>query len=100
MEFQVAKSRKRLNELTGIDSTHFSFPFTDSGVPDRIIQSLVGKHQMTTFGTAGIKDDTIKGHFQRIPMDARPASSAIQLIATEIIRYRAKVFFGRQKVKR
>lgn len=100
MEFQVAESRKRLNELTGIDSTLFSFPFTDSGVPDRFIQSLVDKHQMTTFGTAGIKDDVIEGHFQRIPMDARPSSSAIQLIANEIIRYRAKVLFGRQKVKR
>jgi peptidoglycan/xylan/chitin deacetylase (PgdA/CDA1 family) len=100
MEFQVAESRKRLKELTGIDSGLFSFPFTDSGVPDQFIQSLVDKHQMTTFGTAGIKDDAIEGHFQRIPMDARPASSAIQLIANEIIRYRAKVFFNRQKVKR
>lgn len=100
MEYQVAESQRLLIELTGIDSKLFSYPFTDSGIPDHFIQKIIDKYQMTTFGTAGIKDEPNNGHFQRIPMDVWRYNSSINLIANEIIRYRVKVIFGRQKVKR
>jgi peptidoglycan/xylan/chitin deacetylase (PgdA/CDA1 family) len=100
MNFQITESRRKLYELTAIESKLFSFPFTDSGIPDQFIRNATEQHKITTFGTAGIKDDAIKGHFQRIPMDARPSKSAIQLITKEILHYWIKVLLGRQKVKR
>lgn len=100
MEYQVAESQRLLIELTGIDSKLFSYPFTDSAIPEHLIKKIIDKYQMTTFGTAGIKDEPIKGHFQRIPMDVWRSNSSISLIANEIVRYRIKVIFGRQKVKR
>lgn len=100
MNFQITESRERLFELTGIKSSLFSFPFTDSGIPDHFIQNAIRQYKITTFGTAGIKDDSIEGHFQRIPMDVRHSNSAVQLITNEILRYRIKVLLRRQKVKR
>jgi peptidoglycan/xylan/chitin deacetylase (PgdA/CDA1 family) len=100
MTFQITESSRKLNELTNIESKLYSFPFTDSGIPDHFIRNVIEQYKITTFGAAGIKDDLINGHFQRIPMDARPSKSAIQLIANEILQYKVKVLFGRQKVKR
>lgn len=100
MNFQITESSRKLCELTDLKSNLFSFPFTDSGIPDHFIRNVIEQYKITTFGTAGIKDDAIEGHFQRIPMDARPTKSAIHLIANEILRYKLKVLIGRQKVKR
>lgn len=100
IEYQVAESQRMLSELTGINSKLFSFPFTDFGVPDQLMEKIINTYKLTTFGTAGIKEDVIEGHFQRIPMDARHSGSAIQLIANEILRYRLKGFLGHQKVRR
>jgi peptidoglycan/xylan/chitin deacetylase (PgdA/CDA1 family) len=100
IEYQVTESQRILSELTGIDTKLFSFPFTDFGIPDQLIRKIINANKLTTFGTAGIKDDVIEGHFQRIPMDARKSNSAIQLIANEILRYRLKCFLGHQKVRR
>lgn len=100
MEYQVAESQRLLLELTGIDSKLFSYPYTDSGIPDHFIKKIIDKYRMATFGAAGIKDDPNDGHFQRIPMDAWRSNSSINLVANEIIRYRVKAIFGRQKVKR
>lgn len=100
MTMQITGSRHKLYELTGLESTLFSFPFTDSGIPDHFIRNAIEQYKITTFGTAGIKDDAIEGHFQRMPMDTRPSKSAIQLITTEILKYRIKFFLGRQRVKR
>ena len=100
MEYQVTESQKLVNELTGIESKLFSYPFTDSGIPDHFIKKIIDKYKMTTFGTAGIKDEPTEGHFQRIPMEVWRSDSSISLVANEIIRYRLKVIFGRQKVKR
>ena len=100
MEHQITESQRLLNELTGIESKLFSFPFTDFGVPDSFIKKIIEEYKMITFGTAGIKHEPIEGHFQRIPMDSRSADSAIGLIASEILRYRVKVFLGRQKARR
>jgi len=100
IEYQVTESQRMLSELTRIDTRFFSFPFTDSGIPDQLIEKIINTYKLTTFGTAGIKDDVIEGHFQRIPMDARKSNSAIQLITNEILRYRLKSFLGYQKVRR
>lgn len=100
IEVQVAESQRKLSELTGIDTKLFSFPFTDSGIPDQLIKKIIETYKLTTFGNAGIKDDAIEGHFQRMPMDAKPSGSAVQLVANEILRYRIKGLLGRQKVKR
>jgi peptidoglycan/xylan/chitin deacetylase (PgdA/CDA1 family) len=100
MNFQITESGRKLYELTGLESKLFSYPFTDSGIPDHFIRNVIEQYKITTFGTAGIKDDAIEGHFQRIAMDARPSKSAIQLVTNEILRYKVKVLIGRQKVKR
>lgn len=100
IEYQVTESQRILNELTEIDTKLFSFPFTDFGIPDQLIEKIINTYKLTTFGTAGIKEDLIEGHFQRIPMDARTSGSAIQLITNEILRYRLKGLLGYQKVKR
>lgn len=100
MEYQVTESKRLLIELTGIESNLFSFPFTDFGIPDDFIKKIINEYQMITFGSAGIKDEPINRHIQRIPMDARHSTSSISLVANEIMRYRLKFLFNRQKVKR
>ena len=101
IEFQVTKSLNTLFKLTGIKSKTFSFPFTDCGIPDDVIEKIIQQHQIKTFGTAGIKKEYIYGHYQRIPMDNENAFlSATSILTKEVISYYLKLLVRKQKVNR
>lgn len=49
----------------------FAFPFTDDAVPAEVFRKMYdAKICDITFGTAGLKYDTFKRHFQRFPCEA------------------------------
>ena len=79
----------------------FAFPYTDFNVPDTIFE-WARDHQLweISFGTAGMKDETMLNHLQRIPMESKENLSGKKVIRTEYIWYSLKSILGRNKVNR
>ncbi len=78
----------------------FAFPFSDAGVKDSFFKRIFDENRADfTFGTAGIKDDTIKRNIQRIPIE-KYGFSAKKHIKTELLMYILKRFINKHKVKR
>lgn len=80
----------------------FSFPFTDDGVSASFFTALSAEGMPpldATFGTAGLKEDPVDFHFQRIPMEVKkiPAS---RILRGEYTYYLMKKLVGRNKMRR
>lgn len=82
-----------------LKDNYFSFPFSDDGVSKEFFNRIKDK-KIVTFGTAGLKDENIDDHFQRIPMEYSKVYSAEVIIKGELIYYILKRFFGKHVVKR
>jgi peptidoglycan/xylan/chitin deacetylase (PgdA/CDA1 family) len=76
----------------------FAFPFTDSGVSKEVLESIHKKHNCDiTFGTAGIKHDEIKNHFQRYPVEN--SFDFTGDIKSELVYFQLRKFIGKTTVK-
>src|SRR5690606_15738519 len=82
------------------DELFFSFPFTDDGVNTHVLNSLqneLGIH--ASFGTAGIKNERVKNHYQRIPME-NEASTASMTITQATIKSAIRSALGLNTINR
>lgn len=76
----------------------FAFPFTDSGVSLKLLRKLKSDNICDlTFGTAGIKHDECKTHFQRYPAE-QPGKFKLNL-KSEFVYYKLRNAFGKSTVK-
>jgi peptidoglycan/xylan/chitin deacetylase (PgdA/CDA1 family) len=67
---EVKKSMDWLVEKINPEIKAFSYPFTDSGVSQKVMKSLKNENICDiSFGTAGIKYDEYNSHFQRYPVE-------------------------------
>lgn len=96
---ETLESVKEIEEQFNIKNLSFSFPFSDDGVSKEFFEKIA-HHKMITFGTAGLKDESIENHFQRIPMEYNSIYSAETIVKGELIYYVLKRFFGRHKKSR
>ncbi|MDP2887833.1 MAG: polysaccharide deacetylase family protein [Bacteroidota bacterium] len=79
----------------------FAFPFTDFKVSNSIFEKAnTDRLWDLSFGTAGIKDETVKNHLQRIPMESGVNNDGKKVIRTEYFWYYLKSVFGKNKVHR
>lgn len=79
----------------------FAFPFTDFGVSDEVFYSIEQERLCDiTFGTAGVKNEPLANHFQRVPMERGGVKSARQLLKTEYFSYQLKRIMNRHIAKR
>tara|TARA_B110000902_G_scaffold125858_1_gene146919 strand:+ start:663 stop:1676 length:1014 start_codon:yes stop_codon:yes gene_type:complete len=83
-------------EKFNLKSNYFSFPFSDDGVLIDFFEKIKLK-KITTFGTAGLKDDDMENHYQRIQMERKFIFSAETIIKGELILYIVKRVFGKHK---
>ena len=61
---------KKVTEKFGLDYKIFAFPFTDYNLSSRFFREIEKDYPLDfTFGSAGIKNDSIENNLQRIPMD-------------------------------
>lgn len=70
----------------------FAFPFTDYGVSDDLIKSIIlqqGKLCDLSFGTSGIQPVRFGRHLQRIPMEEK-CNSRQRIVKGEVLYYLAK----------
>ncbi len=75
----------------------FAFPFTDYKVNKSFFERISTSVDLT-FGTAGLKNDSIKFNIQRIPMEN--GKTAIETIKYEFFYYLIKGIFGKNLIKR
>jgi len=79
----------------------FAFPFTDFMVSDSVFEKMnQSKIWDLSFGTAGIKDEEMQNHIQRIPMESGKVADGKRVIRTEYIWYYFKSLLGKNKVRR
>lgn len=101
MMAQITNSMEFLVQEVNPPIKSFAFPFTDFKVPDKIFDKAIeAKLWNLSFGTAGIKDEKMPCHLQRIPMESRKSTDGKHIIRTEYLWYYLKSFFGKNKVNR
>lgn len=65
---QTEQSIQYLKNTFGLQRVPFAFPFTDDQVQKLFYEKMKGKFE-ASFGTAGLKNDPLSNHFQRIAME-------------------------------
>lgn len=79
----------------------FAFPYTDFNVPDTVFEwANTQEIWDLSFGTAGMKDERMLNHLQRIPMESPDGASGKKIIRTEYVWYYLKSILGKNKVSR
>lgn len=97
---QTQNSLEWLQEHLHPQNLVFSFPFTDYGVNKSFFQHLEGKDIMkASFGSAGLKDEHLKHHYQRIALESEDLS-AKQILSTEYLYYLLKLIVGKNYTQR
>ncbi len=99
-EQQLIQTKESIEIITtqfNLDYRVFSFPFTDDGVGSTFFKQIENSIDLT-FGCAGIKDDSVKNHLQRIPMEQNKAAKDI--IKEEYLYYLMKQKVGKHKITR
>lgn len=98
---QLIQSVDWVKQHVGVSHNIFSFPFTDFALPKRFFQDIKEKAPYidATFGTAGIKNDIIPFHFQRIAVE-KNSRSMKQTLLSEYLYYLAKAPFFRNTIRR
>jgi len=97
---QTKESVKEICSKFSLNYKTFSFPFTDYGVSKQFFVDLMTKNVVdVTFGCAGLKQEMIPNHFQRIPfeLDNLPAK---ELLNAELLYFILKIPFGKNKINR
>ena len=98
---QISSSMEFLIQEINPPIKAFAFPFTDFNVSDTIFE-MANQEKLwdLSFGTAGIKDETMPNHLQRIPMESSEKTEGKVIIRTEYMWYYLKSVFGKNKVSR
>jgi len=94
---QTLSSLEVISAQFKLDYNVFSFPFTDDKVKKSFFDAIANKIDLT-FGSAGLKEDSVKTNLQRIPMETK--FDAEVHIKTQYVAYLIKRLIGKWKIKR
>lgn len=101
MKQQIEKSFTYLENNLNIRNRLFSFPFTDHEIPLSFFNYLQKEvNVLVSFGTAGLKNDAVPIHIQRIPAELEGFCSARKIIKAEYFYYLAKALAGKNQILR
>jgi peptidoglycan/xylan/chitin deacetylase (PgdA/CDA1 family) len=97
---QTIESVKLVSDWFNVSYRAFSFPFSDVGVKSSFFERLNKEFPLDiTFGSSGLKKDTLANHIHRIPMDDIALEAELRL-KTELLYYQLKRPFGKNIYKR
>jgi peptidoglycan/xylan/chitin deacetylase (PgdA/CDA1 family) len=95
---EVKVSMEKVVEMVNPAIKAFSFPYTDSGVPVKVLDTIRKEGICDiTFGTAGIKYDKFFSHFQRYPVEQ--PGDFIDNLRMEIVYFELRKWVGKATVK-
>jgi len=96
---QAKISVEDLQQRFALPSRLFSFPFTSQGVPESVIENLLGEGGMDVLlGTAGLKKTRNPAFIQRIPMEELE-EPAMDVLKSEYLYYLLKKPFGKNNLR-
>lgn len=98
---QLDNTRKSMNYAKENDFLYdsFAFPFTDFGVKKSFFDALFENEEVfCSFGSAGIKLDSIERNFQRIPMET--GEDAETILKKEIAYFKFKKLLNKNRIVR
>lgn len=101
LEQQMESIHKTFTYLKENDFLYdsFAFPFTDFGVKNEFFEELFrNKEIYCSFGAAGIKLDSVKMNFQRIPMEM--GENAERILKKEIAYFKLKKLINKNRIVR
>jgi hypothetical protein len=104
-EDQISQYRDSLSFVQrefGLNHGLFSFPFTDDGVLSSFFRTLSAEGMPAldaSFGTAGLKEELVAFHFQRVPMEVKKVPAS-RLLKGEYLYFLLKRLFGKHKKTR
>ena len=99
---QTTESIKWIKKEFNTKYNLFAFPFTDYKISKSFFETIHSDKEYKpdlTFGCAGIKDEGINNHIQRIPFEINQFS-AKRIIIQEYCEYIAKKIIGKNLIKR
>jgi peptidoglycan/xylan/chitin deacetylase (PgdA/CDA1 family) len=98
---QLIESVDWVKQHVDVKNSIFSFPFTDFALPGSFFSELKknAPYIDATFGTAGLKNEVIPFHFQRIAME-KNFRSMKQRLLYEYLYYLTKAPFFRNTIRR
>lgn len=97
---QTKESVEQVCSNFSLDYKLFSFPFTDYKVSKTFFDTLNTKSITDfTFGSAGLKEETINTHYQRIPFEIDEMSGK-QILHAELLYYVFKKMLGKHTMLR
>ncbi len=98
---EIRESMSWLNQNIGPSIKAFAFPFTDVGVPDSVFKTCMKEGLFDlSFGTAGLKKENLKKHFQRLALENDRGIPASKIVKDEFLAYRLKQLFNRHIARR
>jgi peptidoglycan/xylan/chitin deacetylase (PgdA/CDA1 family) len=99
---QTRASQAAVSDQFGVEEGWFAFPFTDFGVSSSFFNLLYADSPAPelTFGCAGLKNDVLPRHIQRIPLESTGNLSARDILPAELLYYLMKSPLGRNKIHR
>jgi peptidoglycan/xylan/chitin deacetylase (PgdA/CDA1 family) len=98
--FQTKQSMEEVMQQFKPGYRLFSFPFSDFGVQAGFFDDVFNNNAVDlTFGSAGLKKDTILRNIQRIPVEAGDFSAS-SVIYSEYLYYMLKVLFHKNTIRR
>jgi peptidoglycan/xylan/chitin deacetylase (PgdA/CDA1 family) len=92
---QTIESTRYVRDTFRLAYGAFAFPHNDTGVPGSLfrLMSTSGLIDLS-FGTAGLKDDTVPNHFQRFSLE-KPRKPAARMISSQYARRVARLIVRR-----
>lgn len=98
--FQTQKSIKFVTDNFNVEKLYFAFPFTDFGVSKEFFENIFNNNIVDfTFGTAGLKKDSISNNIQRSAIESSNLS-ANKIIKTQYLLYFIKSFLNKNTIYR
>lgn len=103
LNIQLQQTTESINEIKkkfSLDYAAFSFPFTDFNVTRSFFYQLKDRGNIDlSFGSAGLKKDSINWNIQRIPME-ESSLSARKRLKRDYLYYMMKAPLGKNKINR
>ncbi|MFN8209197.1 MAG: polysaccharide deacetylase family protein [Bacteroidales bacterium] len=98
---QTIISLERVVMEYGLDYMAFAFPFSDMGIPRSFWDDLKTRISVPvlTFGTSGLKSDSVPGNLQRTGMELNRLNGR-EIIKSEYLYCLLKMPFGKNSIKR
>ena len=98
---QTLTSIEQLQKDFQVPHATFAFPFTDYGVSKTFFDRLQKDTSdlCITFGSAGLKYDSISTNLHRIPMEI-PTLTAKEIIHSELLYFLLKAPMGKNRIRR